>query len=179
MKPETSKEFKVSGRLLQATPKLLSNMDHVSLYGAFLVESSIRLWVSQILWLSDLPGNHKYLWDDCLFLIWSMRAHCKGNSPDSRLAASTWEYVTPYSRGKVTGIWRGQNWPKVKKWQSCGVNPGSNSKYGLSVIGINDPDDTLKCSMKRRLLTKCSLSDEWNSQTDSRHGKGMGRQSEA
>ena len=59
MKPKTSKEFKVSGRLLQATPRLLSNMDHVSLHGAFLVESSIRLWVSQILWLPDLPGNHK------------------------------------------------------------------------------------------------------------------------
>lgn len=178
MKPRTSKEFKVFGRLLQAIPKLLSNTDHVSLHGAFLVESSIRLWVSWILWLPDLPGNHKVSLDDCLFLIWCTRAHCEGQSPDTRLATSTWEYVTPYSRGKVAEIWRGQNWPKVKKRPSWGVNAGSNSKYDLSVIGIYDPDDTLKCLMKRWLLTKCSLSDEWHSQNDSRHGRGMGHQSE-
>lgn len=172
MKPRTSKEFKVFGRLLQAIPKLLSNTDHVSLHGAFLVESSIRLWVSWILWLPRSAWKPQGISGWLLISDLMHEAHCKGQSPDTRLAASTWEYVTPYSRGKVAEIWRGvRTGPRSKSGRAGGVNAGSNSKYDLSVIGIYDPDDTLKCFDEKMAPHKMLPIRWWHSQNDSRHGR--------
>lgn len=49
MKPKTSKEFKVSGRLLQATTSNLPGWLMFLHPAGFVVESSTRFWVSQIL----------------------------------------------------------------------------------------------------------------------------------